>query len=183
MVADSQISFDVINFFSLNIYSLTSLIILCCIATGYFYFCQIILYLLKPSFPLAALQAFLNPGQVKEWTESRAVFLLLITGGLGLIALKLLNITDSYNWYVLGWLLFFLFLISRPYFNFNANQNISAKLVLWLFFFSASIAILISFENTQKEFRNRLHYAELLATKSTVENNTFPNPLDPGLNG
>ena len=36
LVADSQISFDVMNFFTLNIYSVVGFVTLCCISIGYF---------------------------------------------------------------------------------------------------------------------------------------------------
>ena len=47
LVADSQISFDVINFYTLNIYSVIGFFVLCCIATGYFFLMQILLLLVK----------------------------------------------------------------------------------------------------------------------------------------
>ncbi|MBK7882661.1 MAG: hypothetical protein IPJ81_01600 [Chitinophagaceae bacterium] len=50
MVKDSQISFDVINFFTLNIYSFIGFIVLCCISMGYFFLTQILLFLLRPLF-------------------------------------------------------------------------------------------------------------------------------------
>src|SRR5947199_9013368 len=47
LVADSQISFDVMNFFTLNIYTVLWFIVLCCIAIGCFFLIQILLYLVR----------------------------------------------------------------------------------------------------------------------------------------
>ena len=43
LVADSQISFDVTNFFTLNTYSVFGFIVLCCVSLSYFIFSQSIL--------------------------------------------------------------------------------------------------------------------------------------------
>ena len=43
LVSDANISFDVINFFTLNIYSVIGFIVLSCIATGYFFLVQLLL--------------------------------------------------------------------------------------------------------------------------------------------
>ncbi|MBK7435139.1 MAG: hypothetical protein IPI66_15540, partial [Chitinophagaceae bacterium] len=48
LVADSQISFDVINFFTLNRYSVIGFVVLCCLALGFFYLSQLFLFLVKP---------------------------------------------------------------------------------------------------------------------------------------
>ena len=48
-------------------------------------------------------------------------------------------------------------------------------MVFWLFFFSASISLVIIFENGRKEVRNRQHYAELIASKTNSINNVLLN--------
>ncbi|MEP6677378.1 MAG: hypothetical protein ABJA78_19615, partial [Ferruginibacter sp.] len=47
MVADSQIPFDVVNFSRLNVYSAIGFVVLCCIATSYFFCTQLFFQLIS----------------------------------------------------------------------------------------------------------------------------------------
>ena len=150
MVADSQISFDVINFFSLNIYSVIGFTVLCCIAIGYYYFCRIILSVLKQVFP-----DFMLP-----------FFLAVAVAGLILLSSRIGELSGGFELYELVWLLLFLLIIKNDLSGFFARELIISKMVFWLFFFSASIAAVIITENSIKEIRSRQHYAELIAAKT-----------------
>ena len=59
MVADSQISFDVVNFFTLNIYSVVGFLVLGSLAIGFFLLSQIVVYLLQPLFPKSIMSLIL----------------------------------------------------------------------------------------------------------------------------
>ena len=161
MIADSQISFDVINFFSLNIYSAIGFIVLCCLAIGYYFLCQILLYLVKPFFP-------------KNFIP---LFLFVAVTGLVTLSFDIGNLSVDFELYVLAWLVFFLFLLNSIYLNLLASKIVSSKLVFWLFFFSVSISAIIIAENTSKELRNRHHYAEILSTKADPSNETLINTM------
>ncbi len=161
LVADSQISFDVINFFTLNIYSVVSFIVLCSMAISYYFLSQVIIYLLKPLF-----------------RDFFKVFFLSVTVcGLLFLSFTIGNISGGFAIYTLLWLLVFLFLINNGYLNLLASKIIASKLIFWLFFFSFSIVTVIIIENNRKEFRNRLHYAEMLATKSDPASEIFLNSM------
>jgi two-component system, NtrC family, nitrogen regulation sensor histidine kinase NtrY len=161
MVADSQISFDVINFFTLNIYSIVGFIVLCCIAIGYFLLVQIVLHLLRPMFP-------------QNFTP-----LYITVAILGLIFLTIgFNITIvAFELYLLTWLLFFLVLVNINYLNLSTTGLSTSRLVFWLVFFSLSITVVITSENDIKELRNRRHYAETLSTKADPSSETLMNTL------
>lgn len=161
LVADSQISFDVMNFFSLNIYSVIGFFVLCCLAIGYYFLCQILLYLVKPFFP----------------GNFVAISLFVAIEGLLLLTFNVGNFSGSFELYVLAWLVFFLFLLKSPYLNLIATRIVSSKLVFWLFFFSVSITLVIIVENNSKELRNRMHYAELLASKADPTNEILLNTM------
>ncbi len=161
MVADSQISFDVINFFSLNIYSVVGFVVLCCLAIGYYFLCQILLYLVKPFF-------------AKNFIP---LFLFVAITGLVALSLGIGNLSVDFELYVLAWLVFFLFLLNSIYLNLLASRIVSSKLVFWLFFFSVSITAIIIVENTNKELRNRHHYAEILSTKADPSNEILINTM------
>ncbi len=159
MVADSQISFDVLNFFTLSIYSVIGFVVLCCLAIGYYYFCRTVFFILQKVFP-----QFVLP-----------FFLLIATGGLFLLSFKIGNITQGFELYALVWLLLLLFLIKNELSGFFSGSIIISRMVFWLFFFSASISTIIISENSRKELRNRQHYAELIAMKTNPINNVLLN--------
>ncbi|MEJ7610170.1 MAG: HAMP domain-containing sensor histidine kinase [Ferruginibacter sp.] len=161
MVADSQISFDVINFFSLNLYSVIGFIVLCCIAVGYYYFCRIILFFLKELFPGTMLTFFLS----------------VAVAGLVLLSFRVGNLSGGFELYVLLWLLLFLLLIINDLSGFFSSGLIISRTVFWLFFFSASIAVVLITENSRKELRSRLHYAELIASKNNALNEILLNTM------
>ncbi|MEO6488520.1 MAG: HAMP domain-containing sensor histidine kinase [Ferruginibacter sp.] len=161
LVADSQISFDVINFFSLNIYSAIGFIVLCCLAIGYYFLCQILLYMVKPFFP-------------KNFVS---LFLFVAVAGLLAMSFSIGQMSGGFEVYILIWLMLFLFLLNSTYLNLLASRIISSKLVFWLFFFSISITTIIIVENNERELRNRRHYAEILSTKADPSNEILLNTM------
>ena len=150
LVSDSQISFDVINFFTLNIYSVIGFIVLSCIAIGYFFLVQI---LFQP------VKAFIQP----RWF---VIYLAIAVIGLVLLTLRLHSAHASFNFSLLLWLLFFVFLLDTPFLSLHAYNLISSRFVFWLFFFSVSITAAIVIQNRKKELEQRKHFAENLANKA-----------------
>ncbi len=161
IIADSQISFDVINFFSLNIYTAISFVALSCIAIGYFFLCQIILFLLKMHYKRLML----------------TFFLATIVIGFFILSFRIGNITGDFEFFVLAWLLIFLFLLNSDHFYLIASRVVTSRLVFWIFFFSVSISAIIIKENSNKEIRNRQHYAEILVSKSNPTSETLINTM------
>ena len=161
LVADSQIPFDVLNFFTLNVYSVTGFLVLCCMAVGYYYFCKIIFFLIR-----------------KIFTNYEIPFFLLVTVvGLLLLSFKIGNITNGFELYELLWLLLFLLLIKNDLSGIFSGPVIISRMVFWLFFFSASIASVIITENSRKELGNRRHYAEAIAAKTNPINDILLKTL------
>lgn len=161
MVADSQISFDVINFFSLNIYSVIGFVVLGALSIGYFFFIQTVLYLLKPLF------------QNTHWP----LLLQVSIGGLLLLTFHLGNSLFIFELCMLAWLLLFLYLLTISQLMLTATSIISARLVFWLFYFSVSITLIIIVENSKKEIQQRKHYAETLAGKVDPSSERLMNTL------
>ena len=161
MVADSQISFDVINFFTLNIYSVTGFVVLCCIAIGYFLLSQILLQLIQPYFS----------------KNFAGLYLAIAVGGLIYLSIRL-NISHAgFQLAILAWLLLHLFLLNRNYLSLSVKRIHSSKLIFWLFFFSLTITVVIVLENDKKEMNNRKHYAETLSTKADPASETLLSTL------
>jgi hypothetical protein len=150
LVADSQISFDVINFFTLNIYSVIGFIVLSCVAIGYFFLIQI---LVQP------LTIFV--GQKKY-----LLYLIITIAGLVILTFRLHSPRLSFNLAVLLWLLLFIFLLNFRFFLLQAYNLVSSKFIFWVFFFSVSITAIIVFQNRTKELEERKHFAENLANKA-----------------
>ena len=159
MVADSQISFDVLNFFTLNVYSIIGFVVLCCIAISYYYLCRTVYVWLQAIFPALTIP----------------FFLMITVLGLFLLTFKIGNIKGGFELYGLLWLLLFFFLIKCELAGIFSRSIIISKMVFWLFFFSASISFIIISENGIKELRNRQHYAELIAAKTNPINNVLLN--------
>lgn len=150
LVADSQISFDVINFYTLNIYSVIGFFVLCCIATGYFFLMQIVLVLVK---------------SLTGWQQSRLYFGLAICA-LVIETFRFNNMYVSFEILIIVWLMIYVFLMNHAYLNLLASKIIASRFIFWIFFFSVSITIVIVSQNQQKELLNRKAFAENLANKS-----------------
>ncbi len=161
LVADSQISFDVINFFTLNIYSVTGFIVLCCIAMGYFLLSQVVLYFVRPFFS----------------RTSAAPYLVMTVAGLIYLSFQLGKEYAGFRLFVLGWLLLYLLLLYWRNLGLSIRKVASLRLIFWLFFFSVTITAVIVVENGKKELGNRKHYAEILATKADPSSETLLNTL------
>ncbi|MGN6601413.1 MAG: ATP-binding protein [Ginsengibacter sp.] len=150
LVADSQISFDVINFFTLNIYSVIGFIVLSCVATGYFF---LITLLLEP------LNIFVGRKRYQ-------LYLILSIVGLFILTFNLHSSRLGFNLAVLAWLLAFVFLLNFRFLLIHAYNLVSSKFIFWVFFFSVSITTIIVLQNRTKELEDRKHFAENLANKA-----------------
>jgi two-component system nitrogen regulation sensor histidine kinase NtrY len=151
LVSDSLISFDVINFFTINnIYSVIGFIVLSCVATGYFFLIQI---LLQP---------------VKKIVQPNWFVLYLSIAVIGLIFLTFSFHSPhiTFNLYLLGWLLLFVYLLNKVFLAIDAYNLISTRFVFWLFFFSISITTAIVVQNRKKELDQRKAFAENIAMRA-----------------
>lgn len=163
LISDSNISFDVINFFTLTIYSVVGFFVLCCLAIGYYFLCQNVLYFIRPLL------------------GDKFIFFHLIIAVTGLAGISLLisfsGGMDDIFFIALGWLLLFLLLINSRLLSLSSSGFISSRLIFWIFFFCLSIAAVIIRENRIRENGIRRHYAELFASKSDPSNETLLNTV------
>ena len=150
MISDSQVSFDIVNFFTLTKYSAIGFVIICSLTMAYFMLSQSIVQLLKKISPEPNL----------------SFYLLISIFGLLYLSFKLIYSTSFFELIVLVWLLLYAFLLTKDTVLQKANKFYAVKLVRWLFLFSCSITVLIVLENTTKEIEKRKHYAETLASKT-----------------
>ena len=150
MISDSQVSFDIINFFTLTKYSAIGFVIICSLTMAYFMLSQSIVQLLKKISPEPNL----------------SFYLLISIFGLLYLSFKLIYSTSFFELIVLVWILLYAFLLIKDSVLQKANKFYAVKIVRWLFLFSCSITLLIALENTTKEIEKRKHYAETLASKT-----------------
>ena len=150
LVADSQISFDVMNFFTLNIYTVAGFIILCCIAIGYFFLIQMLLRLAR---------CCIDENQY-------ILYIALAITGLITLTFKLSTPNVSFDLVLIIWLLLFVFLMNYNYLSLLASRLASSRFIFWVFFFCISITAVIVTQNLIKEVNQRKHFAENLSNKA-----------------
>ncbi len=150
LVSDSQISFDVINFFTLSVYSVVGFIVLSCVATGYFFLIQI---LMQP------LKKIIQP----NWF---VLYVFIAVIGLIYLTLRLRSSHVTFDLCLLGWLLFFIYLLNKISLAIDAYNLVSTRFIFWLFFFSVSITIAIVVQNRKKEMEQRKLFAENISNRA-----------------
>ncbi len=149
LVRDGKISFDVTNFFSLNIYSVISFVLLCFLVLTFFYFSQVLakpviihrMPLYKQSIPIA------------------------VCGFLYLFLFVPSEQHPVYLW-VLFWLLLYVLLLNINRKDIDSSLLTSSFFIFWVMFFAMSIAAIVIFENRQVEFAQRKSIAEKLALQT-----------------
>lgn len=150
LVADSQISFDVINFFSLNIYSAIGFIVLSCVATGYFFLIQV---LLRP------VNFFLH-GKIYY------KYYFIAFCGLLILSFEINTSRVFFHIYLLIWLLLFIYLIGLKNLLLDTYNLVSSRFIFWIVYFSLSITVVIVYQNRVKELDERKLFASNLADKA-----------------
>jgi len=150
LVADSKISFDVTNFFSLNQYTIAGFFVLACLSLSYYYFSQLLFRLI---FPL-----------LKE----RRFMVYFIIGFAGLLYLTTRSGNPEVLFYlpVLIWLLVYTWLINSKGVFLNRIRINIASILTWIFIFSASIAAIMLSQNSKVEWEKRKSIAEKLAVQT-----------------
>lgn len=149
MVTDSKVSFDVNNFFSLNVYSVVSFIILCVLILVFFHASHILLrYVFAHKISLI-VQA-------------------LVVAIVGLLAISL-NAIHAITIPLLGtiaWLIIYLVLLHFRQKDIHLSIVKSTFFIVWAMFFTASVATLLMYENAYTELEQRKKWADKLATQN-----------------
>lgn len=148
LVRDSKISFDVTNIFSLNIYSVTSFVILCLLVLFFFHLSQI---LLKQ--PVA-----------EKMPLYRQCLVAILSG---FVFLLFTPATDVPSYLcVLAWLVAYLCLINLRKKDIEVPLLRSGFFIFWVMLFALSIASVVIYENRKVEFAQRKRIAEKLVLQA-----------------
>jgi two-component system, NtrC family, nitrogen regulation sensor histidine kinase NtrY len=154
IAADSSISFDVINFFSLSPYTVFGFIALSILAVGYYYFMRIMI-------PLLSI-AFRN--------NFYPVYLVVAVAGLTFLTFEVDNALLVFYIVVLGWLIFYIWLSRLDKFGINYQRQTMAGALFWIFLFSASITAVIIDANREKEWQSRIALANRIDDRTDPYN-------------
>lgn len=150
IVADSKISFDVTNFFSLNKYTVVGFFVLATLSLSYYYFTQLLFRII---FPVLG-------------TNRWFVYFAIAFSGLVFLTLRSGDSTVLFYLPVLAWLLIYTWLIDREGAILNRIRINIAGILFWIFVFSVSIAAIMLKENQEAEWQKRKFYAEKLSMQT-----------------
>ncbi|MEQ1676842.1 MAG: ATP-binding protein [Chitinophagaceae bacterium] len=150
LVADSKISFDVTNFFSLNRYTVFGFFVLACLSLSYYYFSQLLFRLI---FPLFTGRSYL-------------IYFAIGFAGLALLTIRTGNKDVLFYLPVLVWLLAYTWLVNRRGVIFSKVRVNIAGILSWIFIFSVSIAGIMLSQNRNVEWNRRKFIAEKLALQT-----------------
>ena len=150
LVADSKISFDVTNFFGLNLYSVLGFVVLACLSFAFYYFSRIVYRFIFPLF------------------EERKILIYFAIGLAGLVYLSFRFGHPDVLFYmpVLCWLIVYTSLVNRDELIINRFRINIAGILFWIFIFSVSIAAIMLFENSKVEWEKRKRMAVKLAVQT-----------------
>lgn len=156
IVADSKISFDVTDFFSLNLYTVFGFVVLAALSLSYYYFSQLLFRFIFPLF------------------KQQPVIVYFAIGFAGLLYLTLRSGNQAtFHIPVLLWLLLYSWLLSRKGHILNRFRVNIAGILSWIFVFSVSIAAIMLTENKNAEWERRKNFAEKLADQTDPESESL----------
>ena len=154
LVADAQISFNVLNVFSLTFYSIIGFVVLAILALSYFLLSQILLT------------------WARRLVQGRNYLTFIITAviGLSILSIAFKGSMAELNLCVLMWLLAFEWLMQLRIFSGLGKRLTVSEVLFWLFVFSLSMSVVIIFENNNIEMDQRKRFAEKLYTQADPAN-------------
>jgi signal transduction histidine kinase len=150
LVAESTISFDVTDFFSLNVYTVISFFILTILLITFYHASSLLLHLLRLLPPIDE------------------TYRLLGTGLIGMIVLIFspFDTANSVNVIVLVWLIIYLLVIQKRERDWGRPIISSSLFIFWLMFFAFSVSAILIYQNSVTEKQKRRSTAEKLAMQT-----------------
>lgn len=145
VVADSKVSFDVTNFFGLDIfYTVAGFIILALLSLTYYYFTRLLFRFIFSAF------------------RDNYTYIYFCLAFIGLLFLTVRSGNSIVLFYlpVLLWLVLYTLIVSREKFIINRFRITMVGAVFWIFIFSVSLAAIILQGNRVNELRIRKAIAE-----------------------
>lgn len=144
LVLDSKISFNVTDFFGLDIYTVIGLIVLALLSLSYYYFTRLVFRFVFPAFRNRYLY----------------IYFFLVLVGLAFLTFRTGNAIVLFHLPVLLWLFIYTLLVSQEKFLINRFRVTVAGVLFWIFVFSVSLSVIILQGNRENELRIRKSIAE-----------------------
>jgi two-component system, NtrC family, nitrogen regulation sensor histidine kinase NtrY len=150
LVEDSQISFDVTDFSTLNIYTVVSFFILTLLLLSFYHISHILLH-------------FANLLPAIDFS-----YRLLMSGLIGLVVLVFspFDTANSINVIVLAWLMIYLFALHKRQQDWRRPIMRSSMFIFWIMFFSLSVTSILVYQTRRTEKEERRVTAERLAIQT-----------------
>ncbi len=149
LIQDAKISFDVTNFFSLNIYSTVGIIILCFLTLGFFYLSQVLLRILFQY----------------EFNRLKIITSIVLSGFFNMLLFyKAVDIPMQLC--LIAWLIGYLLLLYYRKADMKLPIIRSSFFIFWVMIFAFSIASFVIYQNREVEFEQRKRIAEKLAIQT-----------------
>lgn len=149
LVKDSTVPFNVTDFFSINIYTIITLLILCFLVLSFYYLMNLL-------------------EQVKLAGGISFLWRLVITAASGLFYLSFLTSNSNLIVYLctLIWLLLYLVILSFRQADYKISLYKSVFFIFWSIFFILPITALVTYQNRLIEKAHQENYAFKLALQS-----------------
>ncbi|HVF95976.1 MAG TPA: HAMP domain-containing sensor histidine kinase, partial [Flavisolibacter sp.] len=138
-----KIPFNVTNFFELDIYTVFGFLVLALLTLSYYYFSQLLFWVIKAAFP-----------------NLLHLYFAVTVVGLAFLTLRSGDSLVLFHLPVLLWLVVYTLLLGNENFIINSFKITIAGILFWIFVFSASLALLVLKGNREKEFVTRKNIAE-----------------------
>lgn len=144
LVADSKISFNVTDFFSLSFFTVIGFVVLALLSLAYYYFTRLLFRFILPGFDRNKI----------------AIYFVLALTGLLFLTFRANNATVLFHLPILVWLLVYTLFLNQEQFVINRFRITVAGFLFWVSLFSISLAVVILKENRAKEWIVRKGIAE-----------------------
>lgn len=144
LVANSKISFYVMDWFSLDIFTVIGFVVLALLSLSYYYFSRILFQFIFPAFNRNKL----------------IIYFTIALAGLFVLTLRASNAVVLFHLPILLWLLVYTLLLNQEHFVINRFRITVAGFLFWISVFSLSLAVVILKENRNKEWISRKGIAE-----------------------
>ncbi len=149
LVLDSKISFDVMNFSGLNIYTFISIVILCLLVLSFFNISHIL---------------FLSIYQNKIGLYQQIIIIAIV--GLSILSFNFFTSSSVSNIFVLVWLIVYTIILNYRKKDLEVSIFQSSFFIFWVMFFAISVSTILMSETNIVELAQRKRIAENLTLQT-----------------
>lgn len=150
LVADSKISFDVTDFFSLNVYTVIGFVVLAFLSLSYYYLSRILFSYIFSLFAGKNIQ----------------IYFAISVAALAFFSLRPGHPDILFHMLVLCWLLLYTWMANQNELVIKQVRINVAGILFWIFVFSVSISVIMLAENKKVEWEKRKRLADKLVMQT-----------------